>query len=199
MATDRKPPRLGQVGPYMVCRECQEPLNLYSLVKSDDEWQEEKVIYLHPLETLSEDREVISLSGVERDHEPVPVEGNPLDAETPCDFCHYPNPKYVFVPRKQIRITDPLSGVIHDYSSPWACCDGCLSAVRNKRLGKMLDRVMNSRHGAAARLPCEERIHIRRMVREIYIQYIDSLPVGPYELRIKNEKPQGKPGSRKGM
>jgi hypothetical protein len=199
------PQRLGQIGAFMVCRECKEPLTLFSLVDEEDEFDEVKVIYVHPLEHIDTTaREVIELPGFVYDHEAVPVEGDPLEASTVCDFCYAPESRYAFIPRKVIRVPDPTNpGIYLDYSSPWNCCDGCLSAVRKKDIGKMLDRAVNSEYSESASLASVDptiRQVLRAQIRSLYVRYLESNPDGPYEVKIQPKpRAQGKPSSRRGM
>lgn len=191
--------RLGQVGPFMVCRECKEPLTLFSLVDRNNEFDEEKIAYIHSLEHIDTWGVIHQTVPGTYDHEAVPVEGDPLAADTVCDFCYSPNPKFAFIPRRTIRVPDP-SGFVKqlDYSSPWNTCGACLAAVKAKNMTKMLDRAMTSpsnRH-----LDQFVRQIVRRQLRDLYNKYIDSNPAGPYEVKIQPKpKPQGTPGSRRGM
>ncbi|WP_406379022.1 hypothetical protein [Streptomyces sp. NBC_00197] len=193
--------RLGQTGPYMVCRECKNPLTLYSLVDRENEFDEEKIVYIHSLEYISPWGEVLVNDEDDYGHEAVPVEGDPVSAETTCDFCHSPDSRWVFVPRKTIRMADPLNpGVALDYSSPWNCCDGCKQAVKSKSVTRMLDLAMTSEYSANSTRPEEVKSLLRMQLREMYTKYLSSNPAGPYELKIPPKpKPAGSPGSRKGM
>ena len=201
MAHEATPPaighQLGAPGPFMVCRECQEPLHLFSLVSLTDKNDTQKITYVHCQEHIDANGNVLSLAG-KYDHEAVPVEGNPIDAATTCDFCQAPSPRWVFVPRRSIRLPDPFdSSRVLDFSSPWTCCDGCLPAVRHKRLGAMIDRVMASQYSSV--LP-EYRRDARARVRELHKAYLKSDPAGPYEQKIQPpHRPYGKRGSRRGM
>jgi len=185
---------LGAPGPFMVCRECKEPLTLYTV-------NGERIIYIHPGEYLDAGNAVHSFDDNRYDHEAIPVEGNPIDADTTCDFCHAPAPRWVFVPRRQVRLSDinaPDRDL--DYSSPWACCNGCLPAVKSRNMTLILNRAMNSRYSMMAGLPPAERQPFRAALRKLYSAYLDSSPAGPYEQRIRPEsKPFGKRGGRKGM
>jgi hypothetical protein len=191
---------LGQMGPYMVCRECQNPLSLYSLVNMNDEKQEERIIYIHSLEHIDKEGNVLP-SLEPYDHEAVPVEGDPLSAETTCDFCHSPDTRWAFVPRKAIRIDDPLgTGQVLDYSSPWNCCDECKVAVQKKLMTKLLDRAITSPYGNALNQPPHIQKVTREMLKKLYNKYFASSPQGPFEVKIPpKQQPIGKPGSRRGM
>jgi hypothetical protein len=193
--------RLGQAGPYMVCHVCGEALNLYSLVNPDNEWEEEPLAYVHSYEYVDAQGKVLSVDEYKRyDHEAVPVPGSPIDANTICDFCHGPSPRWVFVPRRPIRFYDPETEQLRDYSSPWTCCAGCLQAVKHRDLTKILDRVMASPDGLIATLPESARPAFRAATRLLYDGYLKSDPAGPYELKIRpNHKPAGKRTSRRGM
>lgn len=192
--------QLGASGPFMVCRECNEPLTPYSRVLADG--TEERALYIHPREYLTASEEVAPLQGG-YDHEAVPVEGSPATAETTCDFCSEPAPRWVFVPRRPVRVRDvmaaPGANRWLDYSSPWSCCDGCRPAVRSRDIGRMLDRAMSSPHSITAAMPAEERRFYRRFLRGLYARYLKSDPAGPYEVKIRdNPKPLGKRGSLRG-
>lgn len=200
-AKRENPVRLGQIGPMMVCRECSEPLTLYSLVDKKDEFNEEKIVYVHAREHVNSEAGIAYSLTDEYDHEAVPVEGDPLTANSVCDFCHSPDPKYAFVPRRQVRLDDP-SGLRQqlDYSSPWNACSGCLPVVKAKNMSKMLDRAMGSPHSENSTYPETFKRAVRAQIRELYVKYIASNPAGPYEIKIAPKpKAQGSPGSRKGM
>lgn len=184
---------LGAPGPFMVCRECKEPLTVYTK-------NGERIIYIHPGEYMDAASTVRSFDS-RYDHEAVPVEGNPIDADTTCDFCHYPNPRWVFVPRRPVRMPDiNAPGRELDYSSPWACCDECLSAVKSRNMTRILNRAIHSRYSMMAGLTDAERRPYRTALRLLYSAYLSSSPAGPYEQRIRPEsKPFGKRGGRKGM
>lgn len=192
--------RLGAPGPYMVCRECGEPVNLLSEVDPADEYAgaEERLLYLHS-------RESVDAAGGEilggYDHEAVPVEGDPVSAGTVCDFCYGPGPKWAFVPRRAVRVPDPVLGGEHDYSSPWECCDRCLQTVRSRSMTRMLDRTMSSPYNTALEeFPgADDQRLLRATVRAIYAEYLRSDPAGPYERMIRDEPPSlGKRGSLRG-
>jgi hypothetical protein len=193
--------RLGQIGPFMVCRECKNPLTLFSIVDRTSEFDEEKIVYIHSLEYITPDGQVLSSAEYDYGHEAVPVEGDPVSAETTCDFCHSPESKWVFIPRKPIRMVDPVNpGVDLDYSSPWNCCDACKQTVKSKSLAKMLDMAMASEYSVNKDLPAVIRRAVRSQLRELYVKYLASNPVGPYELKIPPKpKTIGSPGSRRGV
>jgi hypothetical protein len=181
--------RLGQTGPFMVCRECDEVLNLYSVVDPENEWEEERIVYLHPLEYVVARDGVLAVVGDARyDHEAVPVPASPVDVDTICDFCHRPSPRWVFVPRRPIRMSDPETGGHRDYSSAWNCCAGCLQAVKSRNMTKMLDRAMTSPYGHASQVPELTRSVVRASIRFLYDRYLKSDPAGPYELKIRAER-----------
>ena len=185
---------LGAPGPFMVCRECREPLTVYTK-------NGERIIYIHPGEYLDAEDIVRSFDDSRYDHEAVPVESNPIDADTTCDFCHAPRPRWVFVPRRQVRIPDlnaPARDL--DYSSPWSCCDGCMPAVKSRNMTRILNRAMRSRYSMMNGLTVAERQPFRSALRVLYSEYLKSDPAGPYEQKIRPEpKPFGKRGGRKGM
>lgn len=191
--------RLGQSGPLMVCRECKEPLTLYSLVNRENEFDEEKIVYIHSLEHVSSEGAVHQIVPGAYDHEAVPVEGDPLSADTACDFCYSPETKYAFIPRKPIRMPDPSgTGMGLDYSSPWNTCGDCLTAVKTKNMSKMLDRAMTSPSNRD-HPPVIKQV-VRKQLKDLYSKYIASNPAGPYEVKIAPKpKPTGKPSSRRGM
>lgn len=184
---------LGAPGPYMVCRECKDPLSIFTA-------NGERVIYIHSGEYLDADDIVRSLNR-EYDHEAVPVEGDPISAETTCDFCHAPSPKWVFVPRRPIRMPDPtVPGRLLDYSSPWSCCDGCMSVVKKRDITRMLNRAENSRFSILGQLTPIERKPFRSALRGLYSEYLRSDPAGPFERKIRPQpRPLGKRGGRKGI
>ncbi|MET8684862.1 hypothetical protein ABZV77_11650 [Streptomyces sp. NPDC004732] len=201
---DQKKPglRLGQMGQMMKCRECGEPLTLFSMVDPDDEWDETPVIYVHPRERfIPQTGEVEPLTDeCAYDHEAVPVPTTPLEANVICDFCASPHVRYVFIPRKQIRMHDPETGATKDYSSPWHCCGGCLKPVREKDLSATVRRAVSSKHsslkGQAGFIVEVQKLSIRRLQKA----YFDSLPEGPFPMKIApTPKKIGKPSSRRGM
>lgn len=191
---------LGAPGPFMVCRECREPLALYSVTSPGG--ATEKVAYLHSLEYVDSDQIVRAAGpGAGYDHEAVPVEATPLDAKTVCDFCYGPEPRHVFVPRRPVRMDNPLvPGHVLDYSSPWHCCARCLPAVKSKNITRMLNAALYSRYGQAAGLTAGQRAAVRPGLRELYSRYLQSAPAGPYEVRIRPApRPLGRRGSARGM
>ncbi|MFB7420791.1 hypothetical protein ACFC1L_40150 [Streptomyces sp. NPDC056210] len=199
---EKKPQRrLGQPGAYMVCRECKAPLTLLSLIDREDESQEEKVAYTHPLEWINSEGKLESLPGMEYSHEAVPVAGDPLSADVVCDVCHAPKVKYVFVPRRQIRLDDPAgTGGQRDYSAPWNICDGCLPAVKAKNITAMIDRHVESPWNSMKGQPDYVKSAVRPAAKLLFVEYFASNPAGPYKVKISPKpKPQGTPGSRRGM
>ena len=201
-----KPPRrkLGSSGPFMVCAVCNEPVNPFTEISNPDapdtEWSETIVRYLHNLE-YSDTRGNIVLTGKDYGHDAVPVASNPIDASITCDFCYAPGPRWVFVPRRPILIYESAMNIERDFSSPWACCDNCLSAVKSRSITRMLDRATASEYsGVLNGLSPDERRTFRASVRELYALYLKSDPAGPYEVKIQSpHKPVGKRGSLRGM
>lgn len=180
-------PALGAPGPYMVCAVCNTPLDRFSLVNDDlTEEDPDSVRYTHGAALADED------------HPPVPVAGTPIDAALVCDFCHAPRPKYVFVPRRPIRVPAP-DGTVRDYSSPWSACDDCVGPARKKDMTKLLNRAVNSPHGSLHDKPRHIRRALRPGLRQLYSAFFRSAPAGPYETKIKGESHTGKRGGRRGM
>jgi hypothetical protein len=191
--------KLGATGPYMVCGICNEPLATYSRVNPADEWQEQIITYVHSLEYTDTNGRVIT-SGKDYDHIAVPVEGTPVNADITCDFCHAPDPRFAFVPRRAIRMINPVGGPELDYSSPWASCDGCLQAVKNRNMTRIINRVFASPYSILREMSPDERPFYRAALRNFYAEYLKSDPAGPYEVKIRPAHvPFGKPGSRRGM
>lgn len=188
-------PGLGHPGPFMVCRECRKPVNAFSLI--DPASGEERLErWLHSGE-LIKDGELVVIPGFSYDHEAVPVEGDPLTAETVCDFCAAPRPRYVFVPRKPIEIR--MGEGEHGYGSPWACCEGCRTLVRKRQMPKLIDRAMASPYSKIHGLPAEAKKAYRAHIRELYARFFKSAPAGPYEVRIApNHSAFGRRGSARG-
>ena len=173
---------LGDPGPYMVCEVCNRPLDRIGVLDTETD---ERIPgpYVH-------------LADV--DHEPVPVLGTPLTADLRCDFCHTPNPAFVFVPRRAIRIT--THGAVQDYSSPWQCCAECRPLIRRDRMSRLIDRATAAYFALSATSTPLPRKMIRKHYRELYNKFFNSSPAGPYELRIPAApKPFGKRGGRRGM
>ena len=191
---------LGAPGPFMVCRECREPLSLYSITDPGG-GPVKKVAYLHSLQYVDSQQVIRAAGPAGYDHETVPVPASPLEANTVCDFCYGPGPRHVFVPRRPVRMENPLvPGQVLDYSSPWHCCARCLPAVKRKDITRMLNAALNSRCGPAAALPAELRAQVRAGLRELYSRYLQSAPSGPYEVRIRPApRPLGRRGSARGM
>lgn len=180
--------QLGAPGPYMICAVCNTPLDRYSLVEPDNPSDEDSdsICYTHGWAVTDED------------HPPVPTPGTPIEADTLCDFCHAPDPRYAFVPRKAIRVRTPDGG-IHDYSSPWSSCGTCLQPAKKRDMTALLDRAMNSPHGSAHQAPLAHRRVVRSMLRQLYSALFRSAPAGPYEAKLRDENPLGKRRGRRGM
>lgn len=201
-----KPPRrrLGSGGPFMVCAICNEPVNPYTEVSNPDdpdtEWNETIVRYLHNLEYCDNSGRII-MTGRDYGHDAEPIASNPIDANITCDFCYAPSPKWVFVPRRPILINDSVLKAERDFSSPWACCDRCLSSVKSRNISRMLDRATASEYsGILKGLSPDERRIFRAGIRELYARYLKSDPAGPYEVKIQSpHKPVGKRGSLRGI
>lgn len=190
-------------GPYVVCAVCREPLVEHEWVYTymGEFLGKEHVTYAHALEHI-EDGQIRTSRGIQPyDHKPEPVESELTDAAGVCDFCHAPEPRWTFVPRTPILLPDPSDKKTEmDYSSPWGCCDGCLRAVKNRDLTRMLNRAMSSPHSPAIlnasawQLPA-----LRAWIRRMYVLFIKSSPAGPYEIVQRHPVKVGKRSSRRGM
>ncbi|MFG2620751.1 hypothetical protein ACGFXC_24370 [Streptomyces sp. NPDC048507] len=132
------------------------------------------------------------------EHEPVPVHGTPLVAYTPCDICHRDDPRWGFLPRKDILAVLP-GGVVLDHGGIWYVCDVCKQAASRRSLSRMLQCWWDSPITNAEMTVEEKKAHRRTVVKDLYKAFINSHPAGPYELRLRNHNPQGKPRSRRGM
>lgn len=133
------------------------------------------------------------------EHDPEPVFGVAWAAESICDFCSVPNPKWAFLPRKDIILIIGANE-INDYSGVWYVCTGCKPFAARGSLSKLLQRQWDSAYGPSAGASLEVKKSTRMTIKPLFEAFINSNPSGPHELKIPpKQKKIGKPSSRKGM
>ena len=180
----------GYAGPFMVCRECRKPLIPHTTINVAS-GEEHVNHYLHPGDRVTDGRVELHW-----DHEAVPVEGDPLTADTVCDFCGTPRPRHAFIPRDVVIHVDP-AGDKHRLFSPHLACDGCRQLVRRRDMTRLLDRAVSS--PLAVNVPREMQRAYRGMMRGYFTSFFQTRPAGPYEVKIPpGHSPFGRRGSARG-